>query len=112
MGIYNRVDSIRFLKRKILPLTMISLLAVPAWAAGPETNPDRWVLGEFLLVGFLVLFVLGWLTGAYGFLLAGTGPLFRRIFLYPLLNEDREKRGEGTADQGEIANSQLEWNGL
>ena len=95
MEIYNRVDLIRKgpVLFFVLPLMMLSFFAVPAWAAGPEMNSDRWVLGEFLLVGFLVLFVLGWLTGAYGLLLAGTGSLFRRIFLYPLLKKVG-KRGE------------------
>ena len=96
MEIYNRVDLIRKgpVLFFVLPLMMLSFFAVPAWAAGPETNPDRWILGDSLLVGFLVLIVLGWLTGAYGLLLAGTtGPFLRRIFLYPLLKRIG-KRGE------------------
>ena len=98
MEIYNPVDLIWegsalfligilifFMKQKVLPLTMISLLAVPVWAAGPETNSERWVLGEFLLVAFLALFVLGWFTGLYPLLFTTTAPFVKRVFFYPLL---------------------------
>ena len=60
-----------------------------AQAAAPESGLDGWVLGDYLLVGFLVLVVLGWLSGAYALLFSNlfsnVGPRMKRVFLYPLL---------------------------
>ncbi|MFY9268318.1 MAG: hypothetical protein WAO55_01060 [Candidatus Manganitrophaceae bacterium] len=63
----------------------IFLIGLPVQAAAPESDLDGWVLGNYLLVGFLVLIVLGWLTGAYALLFSNVGPRMKRVFLYPLL---------------------------
>ncbi len=60
-----------------------------AEAAGPESDLDGWALGNFLLVGILVLLVVGWFAGAYALLfaefLAKIASPVKRVFLYPLL---------------------------
>lgn len=106
MEMYNQVDLIwggatlffigiliLLMKQKVLPLTILFLFAVPAWAVGPVTDPDRWALGEFLLVALLALFLLGWFTGLYPLLFTTTAPFVKRIFLYPLLKRVG-KRGD------------------
>lgn len=64
-------------------------IALSAQAAQSESGLDGWVLGNYLLVGLLILLVLGWLTGAYallfGSLFSNVGPRMKRVFLYPLL---------------------------
>lgn len=55
----------------------------------PESGLNGWVLGNYLLVGLLVLLVLGWLSGAYALLFSNlfgnVGPRMKRVILYPLL---------------------------
>ena len=63
----------------------ISWMESFAEAAGTQSYPEEWVLGDRLLAGALFLIVIGWLTGAFALLFANAVPLFNRFFLYPLL---------------------------
>lgn len=73
---------------------LVSMIGVAA-AAGTPADPDEWILGNYLLVGALILVVVGFLTGAYALLFSNIGPAIKRFFLYPLfkvIGSDGDKK--------------------